>query len=97
MRTIFLLVDVENLQRGDLGLLSGANFVVKVFVGANQAKIPLRLSMHFSRRPAAPSAGDPDTARPRIRSSVCATSSAVSVHPSRTKLILSYASIAYSI
>ncbi|MGH9721420.1 MAG: PIN domain-containing protein [Bryobacteraceae bacterium] len=40
MKNNFLLVDFENVQPKNVGGLNGRPFKIKVFVGANQAKIP---------------------------------------------------------
>jgi hypothetical protein len=39
-----LLVDFENVQPDNVGILNGRSFKIKVFVGANQAKIPFELA-----------------------------------------------------
>lgn len=44
MRTNFVLVDFENVQPKDLGLLKDGPFKVKVFLGPNQSKIPVTLA-----------------------------------------------------
>ncbi|PUA19501.1 PIN domain-containing protein [Glaciimonas sp. PCH181] len=44
MRTNFVLVDFENIQPKNMSLLNGEPFKIKVFVGANQAKIPLDMA-----------------------------------------------------
>lgn len=44
MRTNFVLVDFENVQPKDLGLLKDGPFKVKVFLGPNQSKIPVALA-----------------------------------------------------
>jgi len=44
MRTNFVLVDFENVQPTDLGLLRDGPFNVKVFLGPNQSKIPVALA-----------------------------------------------------
>lgn len=44
MRTNFVLVDFENVQPKDLGLLTDGAFKVKVFLGPNQSKIPVTLA-----------------------------------------------------
>jgi hypothetical protein len=44
MRTNFVLVDLENVQPKDLGLLKDGPFKVKVFLGPNQSKIPVTLA-----------------------------------------------------
>lgn len=43
-RTNYILIDYENVQPSSLELLNGATFKVLVFVGANQAKIPLEFA-----------------------------------------------------
>lgn len=43
-RTNYVLVDYENVQPTDLALLCNAPVRVKVFLGANQAKIPVALA-----------------------------------------------------
>lgn len=47
-RTNFVLVDYENVQPKDIGLLKEGPFKVKVFLGPNQSKIPVSLvtSLH---------------------------------------------------
>ena len=44
MRTNFVLVDYENVQPKDIGLLHGGPFKVKVFLGPKQSKIPVALA-----------------------------------------------------
>ena len=45
MRTNFVLVDFENIQPEDMGLLQGGEvFKVKIFLGGNQVKIPLSIA-----------------------------------------------------
>jgi hypothetical protein len=44
LKTNFLLVDFENVQPDNVGILNGRSFKIKVFVGANQAKIPFELA-----------------------------------------------------
>ncbi|MGB7196402.1 MAG: PIN domain-containing protein [Collimonas pratensis] len=44
LRTNFVLVDFENIQPKNMSLLNGGPFKIKVFVGANQAKIPLEMA-----------------------------------------------------
>jgi hypothetical protein len=44
MRTNFILVDFENVQPSDFGLLKGGPFKVKVFLGPNQSKVPVTLA-----------------------------------------------------
>jgi len=39
-----VLVDFENIQPRNISLLSGASFKIKVFVGTNQAKVPLEMA-----------------------------------------------------
>jgi hypothetical protein len=43
-RTNYVLVDFENVQPHDIGLLKGGPFKVKVFLGPNQSKIPVALA-----------------------------------------------------
>jgi hypothetical protein len=43
-RTNFVLVDFENVQPSDIGLLKDGPFKVKVFLGPNQHKIPVALA-----------------------------------------------------
>jgi PIN domain len=40
----FVLVDFENIQPKNIGLLSGAPYKIKVFVGTHQGKIPLEMA-----------------------------------------------------
>ena len=44
MMTNFVLVDFENVQPGNMGLLKGGPFKIKVFLGASQAKISLEMA-----------------------------------------------------
>jgi hypothetical protein len=44
LKTNFVLVDFENFQPRNVGLLNGGPFKIKVFLGANQAKIPLEMA-----------------------------------------------------
>jgi len=44
LKTNFVLVDFENVQPENVELLRGLSFKIKVFVGANQAKIPFELA-----------------------------------------------------
>jgi hypothetical protein len=44
MRKNYVLIDYENVQPKNLGVLKGHDFKVMVFVGANQAKIPFELA-----------------------------------------------------
>ncbi len=44
MRTNYVLVDFENVQPKDLGLLKDGPFKVKVFLGPNQSKIPVAVA-----------------------------------------------------
>lgn len=43
-RINFVLVDFENVQPKDIGLLKDGPFKVKIFLGPNQSKIPLSLA-----------------------------------------------------
>lgn len=42
--TNYVLVDYENVQPADLGLLQDGTYKVKVFLGAHQSKIPVALA-----------------------------------------------------
>lgn len=44
MRTNYVLIDYENVQPGNLSLLVGDHFRVKVFVGQSQASVPFTLA-----------------------------------------------------
>ncbi len=44
MKTNYVLIDFENVQPKNVGLLSGGLYRIKVFLGANQAKIPLEIA-----------------------------------------------------
>jgi len=44
MRTNVILVDFENVQPTDVGLLRDGPFRVKIFLGSNQAKVPVSLA-----------------------------------------------------
>jgi len=44
MRTNYVLVDFENVQPKDLGLLKDGPFKVKLFLGPSQSKIPVALA-----------------------------------------------------
>jgi hypothetical protein len=44
VRTNYVLVDFENVQPKDIGLLKDGPFKVKVFLGPNQARIPVSLA-----------------------------------------------------
>ena len=44
-RTNYVLVDFENVQPQDIGLLKSGPFKVKVFLGPNQVKIPVSLAV----------------------------------------------------
>lgn len=43
-RTNFVLIDFENIQPEDIGKLKEGPFKVKIFLGPNQAKIPVSLA-----------------------------------------------------
>lgn len=43
-RTNYVLVDFENVQPKDIGLLKDGPFKVKIFLGPNQSKIPVSLA-----------------------------------------------------
>jgi len=44
MRTNYVLIDYENIQPKDINLLKDGPFKVKVFLGPNQAKVPVALA-----------------------------------------------------
>ena len=44
MRINYVLIDYENVQPSDLAMLRDGPCKVKVFLGANQAKIPVALA-----------------------------------------------------
>jgi hypothetical protein len=44
VRTNIILIDFENVQPADIGLLSGGPFKVKVFLGPHQSKVPVTLA-----------------------------------------------------
>jgi hypothetical protein len=44
MKTNYVLIDYENVQPSQVGVLKGNDFKVMVFVGANQTKIPFELA-----------------------------------------------------
>jgi hypothetical protein len=44
LKTNFVLVDSENVQPKNMSLLNGGPFKIKVFLGANQAKISLEIA-----------------------------------------------------
>ncbi len=44
MKTNYILIDFENVQPKNLGLLKGHPFKILVFVGANQTKIPFEMA-----------------------------------------------------
>ncbi len=44
MKTNFVLVDFENIQPKNLHLLKGGPFKIKVFLGVNQARIPVEMA-----------------------------------------------------
>ena len=44
MQTNVILVDFENVQPTDIGLLKEGPFRVKIFLGSNQAKVPVSLA-----------------------------------------------------
>lgn len=44
LKTNFVLIDLENVQPKNLGLLIGGPFKIKVFLGANQSKIYLDMA-----------------------------------------------------
>ena len=44
MKTEFVLIDFENIQPKDVASLNGGRYKIKVFLGAQQAKIPLAMA-----------------------------------------------------
>jgi hypothetical protein len=44
MKPIFVMVDFENVQPSNMGLLRGGPFKIKVFLGASQGKISLEMA-----------------------------------------------------
>lgn len=44
MKTNYVLVDLENVQIKNIDLLNNGPFRIKVFLGANQAKIPVEMA-----------------------------------------------------
>lgn len=44
MKTEFVLIDFENTQPKDVASLNGGRYKIKVFLGAQQAKIPLEMA-----------------------------------------------------
>jgi hypothetical protein len=44
LKTNFVLVDFENVQPKNLGVLEGRSFKIKIFSGANQSKVPLEMA-----------------------------------------------------
>jgi hypothetical protein len=44
MKTNFVLVDFENVQPRNMGLLKGGPFHIKVFLGSSQGKISLEMA-----------------------------------------------------
>lgn len=44
MRTNIILIDFENVQPRDLGLLRDGPFKVRIFLGPNQAKVPIEVA-----------------------------------------------------
>lgn len=44
LKTNYVLIDYENVQPKDLGLLKDGPFKVKIFLGPNQSKIPVSLA-----------------------------------------------------
>lgn len=44
MKNNYVLIDYENVQPKNLEILKGHEFIVKVFVGANQTKVPIELA-----------------------------------------------------
>jgi hypothetical protein len=44
MKTNFVLIDLENVQPKNITLLNNGPFKIKVFLGSNQAKIPIDMA-----------------------------------------------------
>lgn len=44
MKTNYVLIDFENVQPRNMGFLSGGLYTIKVFLGANQANVPLEMA-----------------------------------------------------
>jgi hypothetical protein len=44
LKTNFVLVDFENVQPKNISVLNGGPFVIKVFLGAKQARIPVEVA-----------------------------------------------------
>jgi hypothetical protein len=44
LKTNFVLVDFENVQPRDISVLNGGRYKIKVFLGANQGKIPVEMA-----------------------------------------------------
>lgn len=44
MKPEFVLIDFENVQPKNLGVLSGRTVKIKIFLGSNQAKIPVAMA-----------------------------------------------------
>ncbi|HVJ10204.1 MAG TPA: PIN domain-containing protein, partial [Burkholderiales bacterium] len=44
MKTDFVLIDFENVQPKDVASLNGGRYKIKVFLGAQQAKVPLAMA-----------------------------------------------------
>ncbi len=44
MKTEFVLIDFENTQPKDLTSLNGGRYKIKVFLGAQQAKVPVAMA-----------------------------------------------------
>jgi hypothetical protein len=44
LKTNFVLIDLENVHPDNFGLMCGGPFKIKVFLGANQSKIPLDMA-----------------------------------------------------
>jgi hypothetical protein len=47
LKTEFVLIDFENTQPKDVASLNGGRYNIKVFLGAQQAKIPLAMARAF--------------------------------------------------
>ena len=49
MNANHVLIDFENVQPGNLGLLSEHQFKIHIFLGSNQSKIPVELAIAMQK------------------------------------------------
>ena len=47
MKSNFVLIDFENVQPDNVGVLNGRSFKIKVFAGAHQSKVPFEMARAF--------------------------------------------------